>query len=245
MRRYLLTEYRIHVYADLKPYICTFPLCKDELVIFPTRKLWVDHETNEHRRKFYWTCSECSDELPSSSALTEHLRLIHNLIFSECHLDSVLDAAKITKMETLQNEKCPLCLEDFSSSSHKLLTHICRHMESIALASLPRDTDSDTEQHSENQSDISSSSKPSSKKSLEDEENEGINCLCHSQEDTKAFVLCGVCNTWQHIGCYYISPADVPDVHECYSYQRKALKISEDLERLENELVGSVVFHMV
>ena len=50
---------------------------------------------------------------------------------------------------------------------------------------------------------------------LEDEEDGVIKCFCNYQEDDGATVLCEKCNTWQHIECYYASPSDVPDVHEC------------------------------
>lgn len=40
---------RMHVFADLRPYICTFPDCRDELAQFTTRAVWANHELTEHR----------------------------------------------------------------------------------------------------------------------------------------------------------------------------------------------------
>lgn len=58
-------------------------------------------------------------------------------------------------------------------------------------------------------------------------EEEGvIKCICGFQEDDGETVLCELCNTWQHIACFYASPDDVPDVHKCTECWPRALDIT-------------------
>lgn len=46
-------------------------------------------------------------------------------------------------------------------------------------------------------------------------EDEGvIKCICGFSEDDGETVLCELCNTWQHIACFYASPNSVPEVHK-------------------------------
>jgi hypothetical protein len=48
----------------------------------------------------------------------------------------------------------------------------------------------------------------------EDEDSSIIKCVCGYNDDDGNTVLCELCNTWQHVQCYYGKRA-VPDVHEC------------------------------
>jgi hypothetical protein len=51
---------------------------------------------------------------------------------------------------------------------------------------------------------------------VEDEDNSVIRCFCGLSEDDGNTVLCEICNTWQHILCYYPRGNDtVPDEHVC------------------------------
>lgn len=42
-----------------------------------------------------------------------------------------------------------------------------------------------------------------------------IKCICGYDDDDRITVLCEICDTWQHVLCYYKSAANVPDVHKC------------------------------
>jgi hypothetical protein len=46
-------------------------------------------------------------------------------------------------------QQCPLCLQDEWNSPRQFTTHVGRHLEQIALASLPRDVESDSETSSQ------------------------------------------------------------------------------------------------
>jgi len=58
-------------------------------------------------------------------------------------------------------------------------------------------------------------------------EEEGvIKCICGFHEDDGETVLCELCNTWQHIACFYASPDDVPDIHKCTECWPRALDLT-------------------
>jgi len=59
-----------------------------------------------------------------------------------------LAAARRTLAQPIEQQKCPLCLKEAGSSRKAFTAHVCRHLESIALAALPNDATSDSEQSS-------------------------------------------------------------------------------------------------
>ena len=224
----------MHVYKDLTPYICTFRGCKDELEMFQTRKLWADHEFTQHRTVTYWRCSECSSEISSPQNLTTHLQVDHHLAFSQLNLASVLSSSERTR-EIVEYEDCQLCQEHPGDSRRAFVSHMCRHMEYIALASLPRNTDSDTDQNSQ----VSEESDKGSDRALTasqrretvlEEEDDIIKCFCAFQGDDGSTVLCEQCITWQHIECYYPS-SDMPEVHKCVDCEPRVFDARKASER--------------
>jgi len=57
---------------------------------------------------------------------------------------------------------------------------------------------------------------PPAEQLVEDEDNSTIRCLCDISDDDGNTVLCEICNTWQHILCYYPGGNEtVPDEHFC------------------------------
>jgi hypothetical protein len=127
------------VFADLKPYICTFPVCKNELVKFPTRKLWADHEFNEHRVVRSWVCSQCPEKFLSPGDWGAHLTYMHRTAFSGLPFQFALAAAERRHPQPIKDQKCPLCLDTPASKRRNFEAHVGRHMEEIALAALPRE----------------------------------------------------------------------------------------------------------
>lgn len=127
--------------ADLQPYICTFSTCKDALVKFPTRKMWVDHEFDEHRVNRSWVCPDCSAESFSSDAWDEHLRQEHNITFEGSQHAIALDSARRITSKPIDEQQCRLCKAIPGSTRRAFSTHVGRHMEQIALVVLPRETE--------------------------------------------------------------------------------------------------------
>ena len=137
------------MFADLKPYICTFSGCKDELVTFPTRKLWEDHEFTQHRVDRSWKCSDCPQNLTDPNQWRDHLEERHGAAFSDSQFDIACKMAEQRKPQPIESHQCPLCLCFPGKSKRNFATHVGKHMEGIALAALPRETTSDSESDDE------------------------------------------------------------------------------------------------
>ena len=159
--------------------------------------------------------------------------------FSGSNLDLILTNSKSTAEGNLENERCPLCLDALENSRRSIVRHICRHMESIALASLPKNIDSDSDWESRNTSDSYGRGwnpgyqqvRLKSQFMENESKNEVIKCICNFQEDDGAIVLCEKCNTWQHIECYYYDSLDVPDTHECVACEPREFDVQKATER--------------
>ncbi|KAF2002361.1 hypothetical protein P154DRAFT_431323 [Amniculicola lignicola CBS 123094] len=75
---------------------------------------------------------------------------------------------------------------------------------------------------------------------IEEEESSTIKCICGFSDDDGNTVLCEKCDTWQHIVCYYKSPDDVPDVHECTDCSPRHIdtKSATEKQRQRRELIS-------
>ncbi|KAF1987429.1 hypothetical protein K402DRAFT_299617, partial [Aulographum hederae CBS 113979] len=58
-----------------------------------------------------------------------------------------------------------------------------------------------------------------------EEDSSTIDCFCGYPEDDGATVLCEICNTWQHIACYY-QGTKVPEIHECIKCSPRTLDVN-------------------
>lgn len=138
----------MHVFADLRPYICTFSDCKDELAQFTTRAAWADHEFTEHRNDQTWNCPECSATHADASSWEQHLHNIHRRVFTGPQLLVARNAALKTYPRPIETEECPLCSIILGKQRRAFVKHIGRHMEEIALMALPRGTEEDSDDSS-------------------------------------------------------------------------------------------------
>ena len=142
----------MHVFKDLQPYICTFEGCHDILVTFPTRKLWSDHECSVHRQRQFFACYQCRQELETEEIFRQHLEGAHLMHLNHEQFLAAASAARVKPQKPVTDEQCPLCLKSGWTSVRALTTHVGRHMEGIALASLPRNGEFDLEADDESQS---------------------------------------------------------------------------------------------
>ena len=147
----------MHVFADLRPYICTFPKCNKELAQFTTRAAWADHEFTEHRIIRSWSCPECTKQFESEHEWDEHLEEVHQQAFSGLKYHITSSIAYNTLERTAKNEACPLCQVIPGTSRAEFVKHVGRHMEEIALMALPLE-DEDTEASEQDTSTKSSKS---------------------------------------------------------------------------------------
>ena len=73
---------------------------------------------------------------------------------------------------------------------------------------------------------------------VEDEDNSTIRCFCGIADDDGNTVLCELCNTWQHILCYYPEGNDtVPDEHICVDCKPRPVDRRAAYERQQNARV--------
>ena len=133
-------EWKKHVFADLQPYICTFANCKAGLDSYTTRKAWADHEFSVHRKDKIWICSDCAAEFHNKQDMREHAYSSHGYVLMRNQLEALVNAAE-RSAGTIENSKCPFCLEVPGIKSRAFAMHVGRHMEEIALAVLPRDSE--------------------------------------------------------------------------------------------------------
>jgi hypothetical protein len=136
---------RMHVFADLKPYICTYENCPSALVTFPDRKSWAQHEFSCHRSDVIFKCDDCDRELPNEAAFSAHVEEYHVAKLSNAQLLALAAAAREIRHHPANEQLCPLCLQNGWQDERKFITHVAQHMEDIALGAVPRNDDTDTE----------------------------------------------------------------------------------------------------
>jgi len=136
------------VFADLMPYICTSQGCEDEMHTFPTRKLWESHEFGKHRVDRSWTCSNCPEKFRHPNEWRTHLNESHGIEFTDTKFQHAAKVAEGIVPQPIDLQECPLCLCILGKSRREFVTHVGKHMESIALASLPIDLNSDCDEKS-------------------------------------------------------------------------------------------------
>ena len=127
----------------MRPYICTFEDCRHELAQFSTREAWAAHEFSEHRSCRWWACPECSVECSSSFSWVDHVARTHPAFTkattsSASGLLMAKTAAYRQGERPIEDEKCPLCDAIPGFSRRTFVDHVCRHMEELSLAVLPR-----------------------------------------------------------------------------------------------------------
>ena len=132
---------RMHVFADLRPYICTFDNCPHELVQFSDRIAWADHEFSKHRISSSWTCPECSAQCNAEVEWAQHLKDCHQRTFVGSKLQVAKTMACKIRPKPAEEESCPLCGIVLGKPRRAFVKHVGRHMEEIALMALPRDID--------------------------------------------------------------------------------------------------------
>ena len=125
---------RRHVFRDLRPYVCTFDSCTKPSRLFETRHDWYDHEVRHHRRG--WYCAECAIVFPTSSSFIRHLKEIHPALSVEEQDVPMLADNCERALNTPQ--QCPLCSTPSEHTGPRLRSHLGRHMQQLALFTLPR-----------------------------------------------------------------------------------------------------------
>ncbi|MCJ1251513.1 hypothetical protein MMC30_008747 [Trapelia coarctata] len=110
--------------------------------------MWAEHEFNKHRLSRSWCCPECREGFTNAQELEEHLKEYHTGAFTPAQLPLVLSAAETRSAVPIETQQCPLCKIIPGTSQRNFVKHVGRHLESIALATLPRETEDESDQDS-------------------------------------------------------------------------------------------------
>ncbi|EAW17234.1 C2H2 type zinc finger domain protein [Aspergillus fischeri NRRL 181] len=127
-------SWKRHVFRDLRPYVCTFQDCANAGKLYVSRRDWIYHELQIHRREF--VCKECYKRCPSRNEMSTHLREHYGESIPPAQLSVILDLCD-HQVDVSDYEKttCFVCGEELSLSA--LQGHLAAHMEDIALFVLP------------------------------------------------------------------------------------------------------------
>lgn len=126
--------WKIHVYRDLQPYVCTFEECLTPDDTYESRHRWFSHELQKHRR--IWTCgSHCSLAFPSADQLVMHIKSVSSVPIRDEQIPILIEM-RATSFDKAKNSICPLC-KTLVSGSTQLMKHIGHHLEELSLFALP------------------------------------------------------------------------------------------------------------
>ncbi|PVH96310.1 hypothetical protein DM02DRAFT_505731, partial [Periconia macrospinosa] len=124
---------RDHLRRDLQPYMCTYPDCPLPDQLYYDFNSWNMHEQRCHRP--IWICNEGHEiSFRDRDEYMEHVRVAHAPIAKTLLLPELVDTRESTTRECERD--CPFCLRYFSRTMDMQL-HISRHLESVALLTLP------------------------------------------------------------------------------------------------------------
>lgn len=129
-----------HVFRDLRPYVCTFEECVTPNQLFKSRSEWLRHELKFHRQE--WYCNDCSVVFKDEKSLENHLKHVHPDACTPVLLPVVIKGCQRTSSSP---ERCALCTVELPAI--RVRNHLARHLQQLALCSLPRrqDLNSDVE----------------------------------------------------------------------------------------------------
>ena len=127
----------MHVFADLRPYICTFENCQEHLSQFSSRSVWADHEFSKHRQHTEWECLICKQTYSDIEVCKTHLKEAHEIERNELADPLAKLIASTARARPIEQEECFLCRQKPATTKRSFLKHVGRHMEEIALMALP------------------------------------------------------------------------------------------------------------
>ena len=134
---YRWTCIRRHVFQDLRPYVCTFESCTKPNHLFESRHEWYDHEVRHYRRE--WYCAKCTVAFPTIVKFTHHLKESHPALLVEEQEVSAQEVSAHCERALSVPQQCPLCpLGSEPYTAHRLRSNLSRHMQQLALFTLPR-----------------------------------------------------------------------------------------------------------
>lgn len=104
---------------------------------FVSRKAWSEHD-KQHRCISNFYCDLCKYHSGTSNDFDEHISQKHAKL-NRYQRDAFFSAATRTSDAKFTELTCPLCEKQDFSSLPKFSSHVCSHMEDIALSILPQE----------------------------------------------------------------------------------------------------------
>lgn len=145
--------WRLHVFSDLRSYVCTFPDC--DAPYFGDINEWFRHEMQSHRVSY--NCRLCQKTFQLGERYLAHVRKQHPDMLEDGEQQPVLDIAR-KPLDRIPAQECPCCSEWVdrlkeratvasmpSDASNHILgvaptvfkRHLASHLEQLALFAIP------------------------------------------------------------------------------------------------------------
>ncbi|KAH8820807.1 nb-arc domain-containing protein [Xylogone sp. PMI_703] len=135
------TDWDLHVFKDLEPYMCTFDSCLRAEKTWGMKDDWFRHELESHRILKVWVCQSCISEFTTPQSFEEHLQEFHDSIRGPKQLAMMVSLCMKHSEKRPGDQVCPLC--GLSLKMDSLKEHIANHLEQLALTSLYGDESSE------------------------------------------------------------------------------------------------------
>lgn len=137
----LLSMCRIHVYADLKAYICIHPLCDQS---FEYYHLWAEHVLTSHFPELKRYCLYCNSEINSTDRTSTRNAFVEHLVYNHWDLSDAERTAATLDTERFilapfNSFTCSICRRKKWKTWFEFAAHMARHLEEISLAALPEE----------------------------------------------------------------------------------------------------------
>ncbi|KAI1429727.1 hypothetical protein F5Y12DRAFT_333535 [Xylaria sp. FL1777] len=137
-------QWRKHVNADLRPYICLELDCLTSEQQYAKRHEWLNHLDRKHWRIFRcpYSCHEA--DFNSRNSLERHLRQTHSEVSSQRDLSLMFDLCERPRPWP-EETQCPLCQQTLYSK-REYARHVGRHQTELALFALPNNGEEDRDE---------------------------------------------------------------------------------------------------
>ncbi|KAI1171672.1 hypothetical protein F4777DRAFT_45119 [Nemania sp. FL0916] len=140
-------QWKKHVNADLRPYICLEPDCLNPEQQYAKRHEWLDHLSQKHWIVFKCPYSCQEEDFISPSHLDHHLKQSHPGLSSQRDLSKIFDMCRRTR-PWLEKTECPLCHQSLQSK-REYARHVGRHQIELAMFALPHNGEENDDEDEE------------------------------------------------------------------------------------------------
>ncbi|KAJ4022860.1 hypothetical protein NW752_003315 [Fusarium irregulare] len=124
-----------HVFKDLRPYVCLSNVCKTPEHLYMRRRDWVMHMKRGHWR--LWQCPlGCNAKYDIPESLERHIEASHKHEISSDKIQALVELSSVANAAKAKGQ-CPLCFDFQVVSEKQYEKHIGRHLEELALFTLP------------------------------------------------------------------------------------------------------------